>query len=80
MTECSVSTKKGLNPLTIILIIVIGLFLILSIVFSTVSGQYTAFLEEIVDTLLKVATNILYLIGAGMLIFGASLVTIRFLR
>jgi uncharacterized membrane protein len=80
MTECSVSTKKGLNPLTLILIITIGIFLILSIVFSSVSGQYTAFLEDIVDTLLKISTNILYLIGAGMLIFGASLVTIRFLR
>ncbi len=80
MTECSVSTKKGLNPSTLIVIIVIGVFVILSVVFSSVSGQYTVFLEEIVDTLLKVSTNILYLIGAGMLIFGASLVTIRFLR
>ena len=80
MAECSISTKKGLNPLTLTLIIVIGLFLILSITFSSFSGQYTAFIEDIVDTLLKFATNILYLIGAGMLIFGALLVTIRFLR
>jgi uncharacterized membrane protein len=80
MAECAVPDKKGLNPLTLILIIVIGFFAVLAIVFSSASGQYTAFLEGLVDTLLTVATNVLYLIGAGMLIFGAGLVTIRFLQ
>jgi len=75
-----VSDKKGLNPLTLILILVIGFFAILGAVFSAVSGQYTTFLEELVDTLLNVATNVLYLIGAGMLIFGAALITIRFMQ
>ena len=80
MAECAVPDKKGLNPLTLILIIVIGLFAVLGAIFSSVSGQYTAFLEGLVDTLLNVATNILYLIGGGMLIFGAALVTIRFIQ
>jgi uncharacterized membrane protein len=62
------------------LIIVIGLFAVLGAIFSSVSGQYTAFLEGLVDTLLNVATNILYLIGGGMLIFGAALITIRFIQ
>jgi uncharacterized membrane protein len=80
LAECAVSDKKGLNPLTLILIMVIGFFAILGAVFSAVSGQYTTFLEELVDTLLNVATNVLYLIGAGMLIFGAALITIRFMQ
>jgi uncharacterized membrane protein len=80
MAECAVSDKKGLSPLTLILIVVIGFFAILGAVFSSVSGQYTPFIEGLVDTLLNVATNILYLVGAGMLIFGAALVTVRFLQ
>jgi uncharacterized membrane protein len=80
VAECAVPVKKGLNPLTLVLIIVIGFLAILGAVFSSVSGQYTTFLEGLVDTLLTVATNILYLIGAGMLIFGAAIVTIRFLQ
>jgi len=80
MAECALPAKKGLNPLTLVLIIVIGILAILGAVFSSVSGQYTTFIEGLVDTLLTVATNVLYLIGAGMLIFGAALVTIRFLQ
>ncbi len=53
MAECAVSDKKGLNPLTL-MIIVIGFFAILGAVFSSVSGQYTTFLENLVDTLLTV--------------------------
>ena len=80
MADCAVPDRKGFNPLTLILILVIAFFTIIGAVFSSVSGQYTTFLEGLVDTLLNVATNILYLIGAGMLIFGAGLVTIRFLQ
>ena len=77
MAECAVPDKKGLNPLTLILIIVIGFFAILGAVFSSVSGQYTTFLEGLVDRYLLLYFD---LIGAGLLIFGAALVTIRFLQ
>lgn len=80
MAECSIPTKQGLNPLTIILIITIGILAVLGLVLNSFSGQYLSFLNGVVDTLLNVATNILYLIGAGMLILGALLVTIRFLQ
>ena len=81
MVECTViDDKKGLNPLTIMMILLISILVVLTVVFSSISGLHSGLLTEFVDTLLTVATNILYLIGAGMLIFGAGLVTIRFLR
>lgn len=80
MAECSIPTKKGLNPLTISLIITIIILAILSLVLTSISEAFLPFLNSIVDSLLNVATNILYLIGAGMLILGATLITIRFVQ
>ena len=80
MAECSIPTKQGSNHLTILLIVTIGILAVLGLVLNSFTGEYLSFLNSIVDTLLNVATNILYLIGAGMLILGALLVTIRFLQ
>jgi len=80
MAECTIPTKQGLHPLTISLIIIIGLLAVLGLLLTSFSGEYLSVLNGIVDTLLNVATNILYLIGAGMLILGALLVTIRFIQ
>jgi len=80
MAECSIPTKKGLNPLTISLIITIIILAILSLVLTSISEAFLPFLNSIVDSLLNVATNILYLIGASMLILGATLITIRFVQ
>lgn len=80
MAECTIQTKQGLNPLTLVLIITIGFLAIFGLILSSISGEYISYLNSIVDTLLNVATNILYLIGAGMLILGALLVTVRFLQ
>jgi len=73
MAECTIPTKQGLHPLTISLIIIIGLLAVLGLLLTSFSGEYLSVLNGIVDTLLNVATNILYLIGAGMLILGACL-------
>jgi uncharacterized membrane protein len=80
MAECTIPTKQGLHPLTISLIIIIGFLAVIGLVLTSFTGQYLTFLNSVVDTLLNVATNILYLIGAGMLILGALLVTIRFIQ
>jgi uncharacterized membrane protein len=80
MAECTLPTKQGLNPLTISLVITISVLAILSLVLTSISGEFIPFLNGIVDSLLNVATNVLYLIGAGMLILGATLITIRFLQ
>jgi len=80
MAECTIPTKQGLHPLTISSIIIIGFLAVIGLVLTSFTGQYLTFLNSVVDTLLNVATNILYLIGAGMLILGALLVTIRFIQ
>lgn len=80
MTECSVPTNKGLSPLTISLIIIIGVLAVSGLVLTSFSGDYFSVLNSIVDTLLNGATNLLYLIGAGMLILGAMLTTVRFVQ
>jgi len=80
MAACTVPTKKSLNPLTISLIIIIGVLAALGLVLTSFSEDYFSVLNSIVDTLLNGATNLLYLIGAGMLILGALLTTVRFLQ
>jgi hypothetical protein len=80
MAACTVPTKQGMNPLTISLILIIGFLAVLGLVLTSFSGDYFSVLNSIVDTLLNGATNLLYLIGAGMLILGALLTTVRFLQ
>ena len=80
MAECSVPEKKGLNPLTLGLIIVIVVLAVLGGVLSPISDQFVSGIEGVVDTLLTVATYVIYLIGGGIMFFGAVLVTIRFVQ
>ena len=81
MAECNVQTPtKRLDPLTLALIVVIAILAFLGAVFSPLSGEFIPGMESIIDTLLNVATNIIYLIGGGVITFGAVLVIIRFLQ
>jgi uncharacterized membrane protein len=80
MAECTVPAKKRLNHLTLALILVIAILTVLGAVLTPISGQFIPGIEDIVDTLLTVATNVIYLIGGGVIIFGAVLVTIRFIQ
>ena len=86
MAECTVQTStKRLDPLTLTLIIVIAVLALLGAVFTALSGNFISDefipgMEAVIDTLLNVATNVIYLIGGGVIIFGAVLVTIRFLQ
>ena len=80
MAECNVPAKKGLSPLTLVLILVIAVLAVLGAVLTPISNQFIPGIEGIVDTLLTVATNVIYLIGGGILIFGALAVTIRFIQ
>ena len=81
MAECSVQTStKRLDPLTLTLIVVIAILAFLGAVFAPLSGEFIPGMESIIDTLLNIATNVIYLIGGGVIVFGAVLVTIRFLR
>ena len=81
MSECTVQTPtKRMNPLTITLIAVIAVLAVLGAILTPISKEFIPGMEAVIDTLLNIATNIIYLIGGGVIIFGAILVTIRFLQ
>ena len=81
MSECTVQTPtKRMNPLTITLIAVIAVLAVLGAILTPISEEFIPGMEAVIDTLLNIATNIIYLIGGGVIIFGAILVTIRFLQ
>jgi len=80
MNEQSELGKTTLNPLTLALIIVIGALAALGAILTPFSSSFLPSMESIVDTLLTVATDVIYLIGGGILFFGAVLVTIRFIQ
>jgi uncharacterized membrane protein len=81
MAECSVQTPtKRMDPLTVTLIVVIAILALLGAVLTPLSEEFIPGMEAVIDTLLNIATNVIYLIGGGVIIFGAVLVTIRFLQ
>ena len=81
MAECSVQppTKK-IDPLTLTLLVVIAVLAILGAVFSSRHDEFLPVIDDVILTLLTVATDLLYLIGGGVILFGAVLVTIRFIQ
>jgi len=80
MAESAEPAKKGLNSLTLVLVIVIVVLAVIGGIFSSISNEFASGLESVVDTLLGIATYVIYIIGGGILIFGAVLVTVRFIR
>ena len=81
MAECSVETKKnGISSLTIVLLAIVVALAIVAAVFAPVSEAFLPGIEDIIDTMLNIATNIIYLIGGGVILFGAVLVTVKFVQ
>jgi len=68
------------NSLTVALIVVIAVLATLGVIFTPSSGSFMPVIEDIVDTLLNVATDFLYLLGGGLIFFGSILVIIRFIQ
>jgi uncharacterized membrane protein len=68
------------STLTVALVIVIAVLATLGVILTPASGTFIPVIEDIVDTLLDVATDVLYLLGGGLVFFGAILVAIRFLQ
>ncbi len=68
------------NALTVALILIIAVLAVLGIVFTPASDSFMPAIGDVVDTLLNVATYVLYLLGGGLVFFGAMLVIIRFLQ
>jgi uncharacterized membrane protein len=81
MAECTPPTStKRMDPLTLTLIVVIAILAVLGAVFAPISDEFIPGMETVIDTLLNIATNVIYLIGGGVIIFGAVLVAIRFIQ
>ncbi len=93
MTECSVPTKKGTDPLSIsiiaslIAIAAIGTYLSLTIndfgkLFLPGDVIYTSggAVYEAIYVLLTIATDILYVLGGAVITFGAVLLAYKFIQ
>ena len=83
--------KRRVNTLTVAILIIIGVLAILSAILFTSPDflpapqpgkPYTpgGSIYEIISTLLLAATDVLYLIGGGLVFFGAMLVLVRFMQ
>ncbi len=81
MAECNVDTKKnGVSSLTVTLFVALLALVIVAAVFAPFSEAFIPGFEDIIDTMLNIATNIIYLIGGGVVLFGAVLVTVKFVQ
>jgi uncharacterized membrane protein len=92
MTECA-PKKKGTDPLTVTILIILAIIVIFATFFSLtypefgkvfLAGDVTyvsgGIIYEAIFILLTIATDVLYLLGGGVVAFGAILVTVRFLQ
>lgn len=93
MAECSLPTKKGLDHLTLAIIGILTIISILGAYFGlTIHDFGKLFLPgdavyepggavyEVIFILLTIATDILYLLGGGVVAFGAGVVAFRFVQ
>jgi uncharacterized membrane protein len=72
--------KVQYKTLGIVLVSAIIVGAVLVAIFGTIWGDFLSSVENTVIVLLNVAINALYLLGAGMIILGSTLVTIRYVR
>ncbi|MBN1357324.1 DUF1622 domain-containing protein, partial [Candidatus Bathyarchaeota archaeon] len=66
--------------LTVTLLVIVVALAIVAAVLAPVSEEFLPGIADIIDTMLNIATNIIYLIGGGVILFGAVLVTVRFVQ
>jgi uncharacterized membrane protein len=73
--------KNKVSTLTLVLLAVIAILAIIGVIFTTSSIFLSGgAIYDAISTLLLAATVILYLLGGGLIFFGAVLVTIRFIQ
>jgi len=70
--------KSEVSNLTLVLLVIISVLVALGVIFTPRSTEFLSGFDEIILTLLTVATDILYLLGGGLIFFGVLLITIRF--
>jgi len=95
MEDSAAATKKGAHPLTVAILASIAILTAITIFLSLVDAefgklflsgdalkQYSAggLIYEVIFILLTVAADVLYILGGGVIAFGAALVTVRFIQ
>ena len=69
-----------ISTLTVALVVIIAVLAVSGILLTPVSESFMPGIKEVVDTLLNVATDVLYLLGGALIFFGSLLVVVRFLQ
>ena len=82
ITQSNGETKRkdAHSTLTVALMLLIAVLAALGAIFTPRSTEFLPVFDEIILTLLNVSTEILYLVGGGLIFFGALLIIIRFIK
>ncbi len=80
MTELDKGAKKSRSILTVALIFVVTLFVLIGTLLSPLYDQIVPNVEGTIDMILTLATNVIYLIGGGIIVFGALAAAVRFIQ
>jgi len=72
--------KDEVSTLTLSLMVIIVVMTVAGVILTPRSGEFLPVFDDVIVTLLNVATNILYLLGGGLIFFGVLLITIRFIN
>ena len=72
--------KSEVSTLTLALLVLIAVLTALGVILTPRSEDFLLVFDDVITTLLNVATNILYLLGGGLIFFGVLLITIRFIN
>jgi uncharacterized membrane protein len=88
----STEPKKMLNPLTVTLIVVIAILVVLGVVLTLSNKNFVNTFQaggvtyvpggsvyDVIYVLLTISIDVLYLLGGGVILFGAILVIVRFI-
>ncbi|MGB9958909.1 MAG: DUF1622 domain-containing protein [Candidatus Bathyarchaeales archaeon] len=68
------------STLTLTLLTIIAVLAVLCAYLTPRSGEFLPFVDEVILTLLTLVTDIVYLIGGGIVLFGALLIMVRFIQ
>jgi uncharacterized membrane protein len=78
--EAETKRKDDVSTLTIVIMVVIALLAVAGVILTPRSEEFLLVFDDVIKTLLNVATDILYLVGGGLIFFGVLLITIRFIN
>ena len=76
----SARARGRTSNLTIAILVLIAVLTTLGVIFTPRSTEFLPVFDEVILTLLSVATDILYLLGGGLIFFGVLLITIKFVN